>query len=93
MKIGKIDIRIQSIYRQCRHRTKWRVRLRHPLRSLKRDMRSFKPKYKKYWSGAIIYIGMNHIYLVIDKRNVNTIEDFADEMTRPKISYLLRKFR
>lgn len=93
MKIGKTKIRIESIYKQCRHRTKWSVRLRHPFRSLKRDMYSFIPLYKKRWSGAITYIGMNHIYLVIDKRNMNTIEDFADEMTRPKSSYLLRKFR
>ena len=93
MKIGKTKISFQSIYKQCRHKTKWSVRLRHPLRSLKRDMYSFIPSYEKYWSGAIIHIGMNHICLVIDKRNINTIDDFVDEMTRPKSSYLLRMFR
>jgi hypothetical protein len=93
MKIGKIDIRIASIYKQCRHKTKWSVRLRHPIRSLKRDLYSFIPKYEKYWSGALIHIGTNHIYLVIDKRNINSIEDFADEMSRPTISNILRKFR
>ena len=93
MKIGKTKIRIESIYKQCRHRTKWSVRLRYPLRSLKRDMYSFMPSYQKRWNGAITYIGMNHIYLVIDKRNINKAIDFVDEMTRPKSSYLLRKFR
>ena len=93
MKIGKTKITVRSIYKECRHRTKWSVRLRHPLRSIKRDMYSFMPSYKKYWSGAIIHIGMNHIYLIIDKRNMNTVEDFVDEMTKPQSSYLLRKFR
>ena len=93
MKIGKTKIRFQSIYKQCRHRTKWSVRLRHPFRSLKRDMYSFIPSYKKYWSGAIIEVGVNHICLVIDNRNINTVDDFVDEMTRPKSSYLLRMFR
>ncbi len=93
MKIGKIKITIGSIYKQCRHKTKWSIRLRYPFRSLKRDLYSFLPSYKTYWSGAIIHIGMNHIYLIIDKRNMNTIQDFADEMTRPNISNILRKFR
>jgi hypothetical protein len=93
MKIGKTEIIIGSIYKECRHRTTWSVRLKHPFRSLKRDLYSFIPSYKKYWSGAIIHIGVNHIFLIIDKRNINNVKDFADEMTRPKISYLLRKFR
>jgi len=93
MKICKTKISIGSIYKQCRHRTKWSVRLRYPLRSLKRDLYSFLPIYEKYWNGAIIHIGMKHIYLIIDKRNMNTIEDFEDEMTRPSISNILRKFR
>lgn len=93
MKIGKIKITIGSIYKQCRHKTKWGVRLRHPFRSLKRDLNSFIPSYKKYSNGAIIHIGMKHIYLIIDKRNMNTIQDFADEMARPRISHILRKFR
>lgn len=93
MKIGKTHIRLRSIYKKCRHKTNWSIRFRYPLRSLKRDMYSFLPKYDKYWGGAIIYIGMKHIYLEIDKRNINSIQDFADEMTRPKSSYLLRKFR
>jgi len=93
MKVGKIELRVVSLWKKCRHKTKWSVRLRHPLRSLKRDMYSFMPSYKKYWSGSIINIGMNHIYLVIDKRNINNINDFVDEMTQPKIAYLLRKFR
>jgi hypothetical protein len=93
MKIGKTKITVQSIYGKCRHRTKWSVRLRYPLRSLKRDMYSFLPSYKKYLNGAIIHVGMKHVYLVIDKRNINTVEDFVDEMTRPQSSYLLRKFR
>lgn len=93
MKIGKTNIRIASIYKQCRHKTTWNVRLRHPIRSLKRDLYSFIPKYEKYWRGAIIHVGTNHIYLVIDKRNMNTIQDFADELTRPTVSNILRKFR
>ena len=93
MKIGKTKIRIESIYKQCRHKTKWSVRLRYPFRCLKRDMYSFIPSYKKRWGGAITYIGMNHIYLVIDKRNINNASDFVDEIKRPESSYLLRKFR
>lgn len=93
MKIGKTKFSIVSIYKQCRHRTKWSVRLQYPLRSLMRDLYSFLPSYEKFWSGAIIHIGMKHIYLVIDRRNINTIEDYADELTNPTISHILRKFR
>lgn len=93
MKIGKTNFRLVSIWKDCRHKTLWSVRLKHPLRSLKRDLYSFIPSYQTFWSGAIINIGTNHIYLEIDKRNINNVNDFAEELKRPSVSYILRKFR
>ena len=94
MRIGKTKIRIVSIYKSCRHRTIWSVRLKYPFRSLKRDLYSFIPYYNnRVWSGAIIHIGTRHIYLEIDKRNINTINDFVDEMKYPTVSNILRNFR
>lgn len=93
MKLGKIKIRVVSIYKHCRHKTKWSVRLKHPFISLKRDLYSFIPYYDKKWNNSLIYIGFKHIYLEIDKRNINTINDFVDEMKRPSISNIQRKYR
>jgi len=84
MKLFKIKIRFVSIYKFCRHRTKWSVRLRYPLRSIKRDLYSFIPSYKRLWNGSLIYFGVKHMYIEIDKRNINNIEDFVAEMKSPR---------
>ena len=51
------------------------------------------PSIKRYWNGQLICIGTRSIYLVIDLRGINTIQDFADALSYSKIWHILRKFK
>ena len=52
-----------------------------------------KPRIEKFWSGKLIYIGVNCFGIQLDFRGINNIQDFADALGRPEIWQILRKFR
>jgi len=51
------------------------------------------PSIKKYWSGQIIHIGTRCMYMVLDFRGINNIQDFADALGRPKIWHILKRLK
>ena len=51
------------------------------------------PQIDKKWSGELIYIGVRAFGILLDFRGINNIQDFADALGRPKIWYILRRFR
>lgn len=51
------------------------------------------PSFERYWGGQIIHIGTRAIYLILDFRNINSIEDFADALKYPKVWNILKRFR
>ena len=52
-----------------------------------------RPQLKRYWFGQMIHIGIWRYYMVIDKRDINSFQDYADALAYPKSWYLIKKMR
>lgn len=51
------------------------------------------PQIDKKWSGELIYIGVRAFGILLDFRGINTMEDFADALGRPKIWHILKRLK
>jgi len=73
-----MKVRIVSIYKYCKNLGIWYL---------------LKPKIKKYWMGQMTHIGTRGWYIVIDRRGINSMQDFADALSYPKIWHILKKLK
>lgn len=51
------------------------------------------PSIKRYWYGQLIYIGTRSLYMILDFRGMNSMQDFADALSYPKIWNILKRFK
>lgn len=51
------------------------------------------PSVERRWNGQLIYIGVRAFGIQLDFRGINNIQDFSNSLGRPKIWYILRKFK